>query len=91
MEYFDIDHFFRGTLRIYTLSEEVPRYRIEGGTKTNCVAKAIRACHEEGPPEVPNDCDIDQGNEENSRELMESWDQWVTELYDNEVEVYTRA
>jgi len=91
MEYFDIDHFFRGTLRICTLSKEVPRYRIEGGTKTSCVAIAVKACHEEDPPEVLNDCDIDQGNEENSRELMESWDQWVTELYDNEVEVYTRA
>jgi len=39
-EYYESDHFFRGTLRIYTLSEEVPRYRIEYGNKTNCVARS---------------------------------------------------
>ena len=51
-EYYDIDHFFQGTLRIYTLSEEVPRYRIENGIKTNCVARAIRSSHEEDSPEI---------------------------------------
>jgi len=33
------DHLFRGNLRIYTLSEEVPRYRVEEGIKKNCVAR----------------------------------------------------
>jgi len=32
-EYYDTEHFFRGPLRIYTLSEEVPLYRVEDGIK----------------------------------------------------------
>jgi len=88
-KYFDTDHFFRGTLRIYTLSEEVPRYRNEEGIKTNCVARAIRSSHAEDSPEVLQTLDMVQDIGEDSRELMGSWDQWVKELYDNEVEVYT--
>jgi len=49
-EYYDIDPFFRGTLRIYTLSEVVSRYRNEDGLKFNCVARAIRSSHEEDSP-----------------------------------------
>jgi exonuclease III len=88
-EYFDTDTFFQGTLRIYTLSEEVPRYMIKDGIKINCVARAIRSSHEEDSPEFTNDPNTSIGNEENSRVLMESWDQWVAELHDQEVEVYT--
>jgi len=61
--YYDIDHFFRDTFRNYTLSEEVPRYRIEDGTKTNCVARAIRSSDEEDPPNVQHESDIAQRNE----------------------------
>jgi len=88
-EYYDIDHFFRGTLRIYILSEEVPRYRCDNGLQANCVARAIRSSHEEDSPEVPHELNIDYSIEGNQRELTESWDQWVQELYENEVEVYT--
>ena len=79
-EYYDIDHFFRGTLRIYILSEEVPRYRCDNGLQANCVARAIRFSHEEDSPEVPHELNIDYSIEGNQRELTESWDQWVQEL-----------
>jgi len=74
-EYYDIDHFFRGTLRIYTLTEEVSRYRIENGIKTNYVARAIRSSLEEDPPKAMNDTETATVNEETSRGLIESWDQ----------------
>jgi len=59
-EYYDIDHFFWGTLRIYTLSEEVPRYRMEDDIKTNCLARAFKSSHEEDPPEDLPDLDMAQ-------------------------------
>jgi len=67
----------------------VPRYRNENGLKSNCVARAIRSSHEENSPEVQNELDMDQNNEGNQREFTDTWDRWVEELYENEVEVYT--
>jgi len=32
---------------------------------------------------------MDQNNEGNQREFTDTWDRWVKELYENEVEVYT--
>jgi len=57
-EFFDIDTFFQGTLRIYTLSEEESRHRIADGNKISCVARAIRSSHEEDFPDVMNNTDI---------------------------------
>jgi len=88
-EYFNIDTFFQGTLRIFTLSEEVPRYRIEDGNKVNCVARAIRSSHEEDSPEVCYTQDIATETEVDAKALLESWDRWVAGLNRTEVEVYT--
>jgi len=88
-EYYDIEHFFQGTLRVYTLSKEVPKYRIEDGIKTNCVVRAIRSSHEEDSPEAMPNSDTFTGKEEISRVLMDSWDQWVVEHQSKEVEVFT--
>ena len=88
-EYYNIDHFFQGSLRIYTLSEEVPRYRSEEGLQSNCIARAIRSSHEEDSPEIPHESYIDHSNEESPSGLTVSWDLWVQELPTTKVEVYT--
>jgi len=53
-----MEHFFRGTLKIYTLSEEVPWYRVNDGIEINCVAREIRSSQKEDSPEVPQDADV---------------------------------
>ena len=87
-EYIDIDFFFSGELRLYTLSEEVPRYRVENGENINCVARAIRSCHDEEKPIMPQHKLVDLAIEDNT-ELATTWDQWRGELFHDEVEVYT--
>jgi len=67
----------------------VPRYRIEDGIKTSYVARTIRSRHEEVTPEAMNDANTVTGDAENSWVFLESWDLWVAELHDKEVEVFT--
>jgi hypothetical protein len=87
-EYIDTELFFSGELMLYTLSEEVPRYRVDNGENINCVARAIRSCHNEEKPIIHQHQSVDVATEDTT-ELATTWDQWVAELYHGEVEVYT--
>jgi len=69
--------------------EQLNRYRVEDGIKINCAARAYRSSHDKNSSEVPLDTDVVQDVEEDSRELLVFWDQCVTEIHNNEVEVYT--
>jgi len=53
------------------------------------VAREIRSNQEDNLPEVSQDSDLDQDVDKNIRGLLEKWDRWLTELYQNEVRVYT--
>jgi hypothetical protein len=82
-ETFDLDEFFRGQLRIYNLSEEAPRFRLENNKKINCVARAIRSSHEEGPPCVTTSASIAQN------EYLLEWDRFLEEFPREDIEIYT--
>jgi exonuclease III len=87
-EHYDIDLFLSSELMLYTLSEEVPRFRSEKGINVNCVARAIRSCHEEVAPTLPKNQSAETETEE-IKALITTWEVWGDELYCGEVEVYT--
>jgi len=70
---------------IIRMSEEVPRYRIDNGSKTNCIARAVRICHWESKP-TKSDYKV---NTVISNTQLEQWDQEIYNLYKGEVEVFT--
>jgi exonuclease III len=82
-ETFDLDEFFSGQLRIYTLSKEVPCFRVENNKEINCVARAIRSSHEEGPPCVTACASIAQN------EYLLEWDRIMDDYPREDIEIYT--
>jgi len=82
-EQFNVVDFFSGQLMLVQLSEEVPKLRKVDGKDIRCVARAIRSCHFEDPPQLTGET-VNVGSP-----LLTQWESWIEQRESNLVEVFT--